>query len=358
MKSSLTSLKVSATGFMLLLALITATPLYAETPENSLSVNMILVKGGSFAMGDVFGDGKDNESPVHQVTLSDFLISKYEATVGDFRKFILETGYITSAEGVDDSLARINIMNKFRTGNLSDEELKELHRQYLLLPGAGFWDAENRRWTGYNPRTNWKNPGIEQSDNDPVLAVSVDDAMHYCNWLSEKAGLPVAYDLESGAILDENGRPTQDITKVKGYRLPTEAEWEYAAREGGRKVRFGNSQNIARASEINFRADDGEFEYLEKGQYLKKSSPVGSYAPNRLGLYDMSGNAWEWVSDKFAAYTNEAATNPYYTEADGHALRGGRWGGDASEARVFSRSSWARNDRCNNSGFRIARSKI
>jgi formylglycine-generating enzyme required for sulfatase activity len=235
--------------------------------------------------------------------------------------------------------------------------MQELHAEFLKHRGAGFWDAEKRQWIGYNPITNWKNPGIEQTDAEPVLAVSVDDAMHFCNWLSKKAGLPVAYDLDTGEILDGEGNPTHDITAVRGYRLPTEAEWEFAAREGGRKVRFGNGKNIARSTEINFRGDDGEYEYLEPGEYAGRTWPVGNFPPNNLGLYDMSGNAWEWVSDRFATYTNESRTNPYCTEAEGHALRGGRWGGDASEARVFSRSSWVRNDRCNNSGFRIARSE-
>jgi len=318
--------------------------------------DLVLVKGGTFEMGDLFGEGGDNELPVHQVTLSDFYISSHEVTVREFQSFILETGYKTSAEGMEDSLARRSIMERFRTGELTKSERRELHAQFLLLPGAGYWDAEKRQWTGYNPRTNWRSPGIQQAPDHPVLAVSVDDAMHYCNWLSRKAGLPVAYDLVSGGILDDQGRPTGDITKVKGYRLPTEAEWEYAAREGGRKVRFGNGKNVAKSSEINFRADAGEYEYLERGQYLKTTTPVGNFAPNSLGIFDMSGNAWEWVSDKFATYTNETRTNPYCFDDAGHALRGGRWGGDAAEARVSCRSPWVRNDRCNNSGFRIARS--
>jgi formylglycine-generating enzyme required for sulfatase activity len=329
----------------------------SDTSTDIVFANMVFIKGGTFEMGDLFGEGKENETPVHQVTLSDFYIAKYEVTVGGFEKFVLETGYKTSAEGLEDSLARIEIMQKFRVGDLTESERRELHGQFLLLPGAGYWDAEKCQWIGYNPLTYWKNPGIKQTDNEPVLAVSVDDAMNYCNWLSKKAGLPAAYDLESGAILSEDGKLTQEITRVKGYRLPTEAEWEYAAREGGRKIRFGNGKNIAKSSEINFRADDGEYDYLELGQYLKKTSPVGSYSPNSLGLYDMSGNAWEWVSDKFAKYSNESRINPYHIDAEGHALRGGRWGGDASEIRVFSRSSWVRNDRCNNSGFRIAKSK-
>jgi len=203
----------------------------------------------------------------------------------------------------------------------------------------------------------WRNPGFEQTDADPVMAVSPDDAIQYCNWLSRTEGLPVAYDLETGGLLDHDGKPTLDVTKVEGFRLPSEAEWEYAAREGGREVRFGNGKNVAKSSEINFRGDDGEYSYLESSGYRKGTAPVGSYPPNSLGLYDMSGNAWEWTGDRYVKYTIEVQENPYTIEGDGHALRGGRWGGDAFEARVFHRSSWVRNDRCNNSGFRIARSK-
>jgi formylglycine-generating enzyme required for sulfatase activity len=142
--------------------------------------------------------------------------------------------------------------------------------------------------------------------------------------------------------LDENAEPTTDVSKVEGFRLPTEAEWEYAAREGGRKVRFGNGKDTARTSEINLNA--------------KRTMPVGSYQPNSLGLYDMSGNAWEWVSDTYAKYQSTDQVNPYVTAGKERMLRGGMWSGDASEARVFRRTRWPRNDRCNNSGFRIARS--
>ena len=342
---------------LLLLVLIAASARCSDTAENLTFAGLVLVEGGTFMMGDVFGEGSENERLLHKVTLSDFYISKYEVTVSQFRLFVEETGYGTSAEAPDDSNAREKIMAQFASGNLSRQEMQELRNRLLDYSGAGYWDAVKCAWIGYNPLINWKNPGIEQTDADPVLAISVDDAMHYCNWLSKNAGLAVAYDLETGGILDKDGNPTPDITMVKGYRLPTEAEWEYAARDGGRKVRFGNGKNIARSSEINFRADDGEYEYLESGQYLKGTTPVGSYPPNSLGLYDMSGNAWEWVSDKFAKYAGESQTNPYCTNAKGHALRGGRWGGDASEARVFCRSPWLRNDRCNNSGFRIAKSK-
>jgi formylglycine-generating enzyme required for sulfatase activity len=141
-----------------------------------------------------------------------------------------------------------------------------------------------------------------------------------------------------------------------GYRLPSEAEWEYAAREGGRDVRFGTGSDTARSSEMNFRGDEAMQPYAQLGSYHQGTMPVGSFPPNGLGLYDMSGNAWEWVSDTYVAYDSAAADNPYVSQGSARMLRGGRWGGDAFEARVFRRTSWPRNDRCNNSGFRIARS--
>jgi len=329
----------------------------SEKEQGEAPGNMVLVKGGAFEMGDVFGEGNENEAPVHRVTLDDFYISRYEVTVGEFREFVFDAGYTTSAEGPVNLEVHKRMMDLATKGNPSREELMELQKEILNFSGAGYWDAEKCVWTGYDPHTNWRNPGFDQTDSHPVIAISSDDAMSYCNWLSKKEGFPVAYDLETGGVLDGDGKPTTDITRVKGYRLPTEAEWEYAAREGGKKVRFGNGRDTARSEEINLRGNAGEYDYLEKSGYLKGTSPVGSYPPNNLGLYDMSGNAWEWVSGSFVEYTAEDKVNPYDTTGPGQALRGGRWGGDAFEARVFSRSPWARNDRCNNSGFRVARSK-
>jgi formylglycine-generating enzyme required for sulfatase activity len=142
--------------------------------------------------------------------------------------------------------------------------------------------------------------------------------------------------------------------------LPTEAEWEYAARERGRKVRFGNGQDIARASEMNIDATSGKFAYAEQGESRGKAIPVGSFPPNSLGLHDMSGNAWEWCSDFMGRYPKEPQTNPYQQEGvqgPRRAARGGPWVGDASFARVATRLGWVSDDRCNNIGFRVARSK-
>lgn len=343
---------------LLMLVVIAAGAAGTDTTADAASANMVLVKGGSFDMGDVFGEGEENERPVHKVTVSDFYISKYEVTVAQFRRFVEKTGYKTSAEGPNDSDARREIIAQAASGELSREDMREVRDRLLELSGAGYWDAKERAWIGYDPFTNWKNPGIEQTDADPVQAISMDDVMQFCNWLSKEEGLPIAYDLETGEILDENGDPTLDITAVRGYRVPTEAEWEFAARERGLDVRFGNGKNIAKSSEINFRGDEGDYEYLQLGEYPGKTTPVGSYPPNSLGLCDMSGNAWEWVGDKYSKYTSESQVNPIVTDGRNYILRGGRWGGDASEARIFHRSPWPRNDRCNNSGFRIARSKL
>ena len=326
----------------------------SDDPARAASANLVFVEGGTFGMGDVFGEGNDNELPVHEVTLSDYFISAREVTVGEFRKFVLETGYRTSAEAPTDAEKKNELMRQARSGEIAPEDMMMFKVELLQFGGTGFWDAEKRQWLGYSTDIDWKNPGFEQADSHPVQAVSADDAMNYCNWLSVKLGLPVAYDLATGDLLDSGGIPTDDIMAVRGIRLPTESEWEYAARQCGQKVRFGNGKNTAEGSEINFQADTGDYPYLTAGEYRQGTTPVGNFPANSLGLFDMSGNAWEWTGDA-AEYTDDRQTNPCVVDGI-HVLRGGRWGGDASEVRVFSRSKWPRNDRCNNSGFRIAKS--
>ncbi len=323
---------------------------------------LVRVQGGSFRMGDLFGDGQENERPVHTVTLRSFLISSTEVTVGQFRQFVAATSYRTSAEHPENTDGFEKTMARVSAGAVSGAD--RLLLRYRLLQevdGAAIWDSDRNRWLPYAAGTSWKSPGFAQTDEHPVVAVSWDDAIRYCNWLSRKHGLPPAYDEESGRLLDSSGRPAISVHETSGYRLPTEAEWEYAARAGGRELRFGSGQNVARAGEINFRADAGAYAYLEKGTNRKGTVPVGSLPPNALGLHEMSGNAWEWASDHHSTYTTEDAIDPYLMPPEGaipqQTLRGGRWGGDASEARVSARSWWLRNDRCNNSGFRVARSE-
>lgn len=275
---------------------------------------IVYIEGGSFLMGDQFGDGHKwlPETPVHEVEVGSFYIGRYEVTAGQFRQFATNTGYVTSAEKREGAYSQ------------TPEE------------------------------THWKLLPFKQTDDEPVLQMSWNDAAHYCNWLSRKEGLPIAYDEKIWTLLDGEGGPTSDTRQVRGYRLPTEAEWEFAARERGRKVRFGNGQNVACSDEINFDATSDRYPYGQAGINRNRSMPVGSFKPNTLGLFDMSGNAWEWVNDCAGDYPNEKRINPCIPGDEPRILRGGSMGGDAKSVRVCSRACFGRADHCGNSGFRIA----
>lgn len=295
------------------------------TPD--ITNDFVFVEGGTFLMGDLFGDGPQliPETPVHEVNLESFYISKYEVTVADFRQFTDETGYKTSAEKHEGA--------------------------YSQTPYESHWQLLS----------------FKQKDDEPVLQMSWNDAIHFCNWLSKKNNLPVAYDEITGDLLDVHCNTTYDVRKVYGFRLPTEAEWEYAARERGKKVRFGNGKNRANARDINFDGSSGNYTYGEKGQYRKRSTRIGSFPPNALGIFDMSGNAWEWCTDCASDYIDEKVVNPCILGNmtrvlfgdtvigdEPRILRGGSIAGDAKSVRVFSRACFGRADHCENSGFRIA----
>ncbi|MHC4945626.1 MAG: formylglycine-generating enzyme family protein [Planctomycetota bacterium] len=313
--------------------------------------DMQLIDGGTFQMGDVLDDGIQSATPIHEVTVSSFHLNKYEVTVGEFSAFVDDTGYVTSAEKA----------NRSETTCGESPDAGKVDEYNARLASCGVWLLGGPEKVSWEEKANWRNPHFEQSSKDPVTCVSWKDAISYCNWLSRKEGLHMAYDVESGDLLDAEGRPITDVTEVKGYRLPTEAEWEFAAREGGKKIRFGNGSNLARSSEINFDADSRKFPYSEKGEFRRRTVPVGSFDPNGLGLYDMSGNVWEWCSDFLCTYTSSPQTNPYRLNelifGPRRAARGGPWVGKASDARVAARFGWVAEDRCNNIGFRIARSK-
>lgn len=341
--------------FILILLLLVS----SQSNESQLG-KMILIEGGEFRMGDVFDEGEPIERPVHRVQLSDFYLSKYEITLEEFGAFVEETGYKTSAESQENQEEQEKIQLELKTLKQLNEKTIALNKKFLSYSGTHCFHKTKKQWS-FKHDVNWKNPDFEQSAKDPVTCVSWIDAVHYCNWLSKKERLPEAYAPDTGELLNEKGNITQEIAKVKGYRLPTEAEWEYAARECGRKVRFGNGKNIARSSEINFDAGSGDFSYSEKGEFRGRTVPVGSFEPNSLGFYDLSGNVWEWCSDFVCNYTDKASINPY-NQANFMGLslriaRGGIWAGDANMLRVSKRIGWEAYNRCNNIGFRIAKSK-
>lgn len=149
-----------------------------------------------------------------------------------------------------------------------------------------------------------------------------------------------------------------NVQTGKKYRLPTEAEWEYAAREGGKNVRFGNGKYIADPAEMNFDAKTyGDYVYAKKGTYRAKTTPVGSFQPNALGLYDMSGNVWEWCSDWYGDYRTTTQTNPTGPEKGTYrVIRGGSWFLEAKLCRVSSRTGDTPLNRSDYLGFRLASS--
>ncbi len=184
----------------------------------------------------------------------------------------------------------------------------------------------------------------------PVINVSWLDAVAYCNWLSLQQGLRPVYTIEGGAVSAD--------WRADGFRLPTEAEWEYAAREGGKKVRFGNGKDIANPSMINFEGHPSlQTSYSMAGESRNRPLPVGSFAPNSLGLFDMSGNVWEWCWDRSAPYPREAQVNPRGPDTGVFRVRrGGSWNNNPQTIRTANRSEDSPSSRSRYIGFRVARS--
>jgi formylglycine-generating enzyme required for sulfatase activity len=188
----------------------------------------------------------------------------------------------------------------------------------------------------------------------PVINVNWFQATWYCNWLSEKEGLPPAY-YEDGSLLDENGKKTNDIARVRGYRLLSEAEWEYAAR-GGRESRghkYSGSDVPSLVAWFDEKPSEAPTD-LSKAKRLV-AHEVGMKMPNELGLYDMSGSVWEWCSDRFDDYTDSEETNPYAIREGGRVIRGGCWFKPANLARIAHREELSPMEIHNGVGFRICR---
>lgn len=237
--------------------------LRANDPFHDL---MVPIKGGTFLMGDTFGDGGPEELPVHPVTVPDFLLCKYPVT----------------------------------------------QAQWLRVMGT--------------------DPSHFKGDNLPVEKVSWDDVQAFIKKLNQLTGLK--------------------------YRLPTEAEWEYAAREGGKKVRFGNGKDIADPEKINLNGTSKYRKpYLKTGKYRQQTTPVGQFPPNSLGLYDMSGNVEEWCEDMWHPdYWGAPDDGSAWVKGDGLRLaRGGHWASFSQLCRVSYRHVRSPSERNSGSGFRLAR---
>ena len=210
----------------------------------------------------------------------------------------------------------------------SDDE-KPTHPVTLSDFYIGKYEVTQKLWK----QVMGTNPSSFTNCNDcPVEQVSWEDVQTFLQKLSQQTG--------------------------RQYRLPTEAEWEYAAREGGKSVLFGNGKNNADPSQINFDAGAAyKKAYSIVGAYRQKTVPVGSLnSPNALGLHDMSGNVWEWCSDWYGSYSSGAQTNPTGASSGSYrVIRGGSWSDYPLYCRVAFRLYFTPGYRSNYLGFRLAR---
>ncbi len=257
-------------------------PRYKDNYIEEISNNMIFVEGGTFTMGDEFNKSKNE--PAHAVKLNSFYVSKFEVTHRQFAYFITKTGHITEAQ----------------------------------RNGAWVIDGSKRKEINFGYDATGKLRSAENT-NDPVLYVSWNDAIAFCNWLSKETN--------------------------RSFRLPTEAEWEYAAR-GGIKSQALNFAGIGKPEEVAwFKSNAGS-----------QTHPVGKRNANELGLYDMSGNAWEWCADWFDEkyYKNSSTENPTGpVEGKKRVIRGGCWQSDSAQIRSVFRTGARPNEGFYVIGFRI-----
>jgi len=261
--------------------------------NNSLGMAFVYVEPGSFMMGSSASEsGRDKDEKQHRVTLSKgFYMQSTEVTIGQWRRFVSDTGFQSEAE----------------------------------LQGWA-WIYNGKKWEqkkGYY----WDKTGFSQNDNQPVTCVSWNDVQKYMGWLNRKEG-------------------------TNRYRLPTEAEWEYAARAGSTTA-FANG----RITELKCGHDsnlDAMGWYC--GNSNKQTHPVAQKQPNDWGLYDMHGNVWEWCQDWYDKdYPTGNVTDPTGpSSGSGRVGRGGSWSSGAGGCRSARRSGSRPAARSSVLGFRLA----
>jgi len=193
------------------------------------------------------------------------------------------------------------------------------------------------------------NPSNSQGDNLPVENVTWFDAIRYCNALSTREGLTPAYTINADNVTWNRN--------ANGYRLPTEAEWEFACRaRTTTPFNTGNNINDNQANFYNNYGYNNDASGRITGGYRQRTLAVNSFSPNQFDLYDMHGNVWEWCWDWYGAYDTAAQTNP--TGAQTGTLRinrGGGWNDFPKHIRSAYRAATPPNNTSFNIGFRLAR---
>jgi len=230
--------------------------------------DMVRVPGGVFAMGS--DDFYPEEQPVHQVEVDGFLMDEHQVTVAEFRRFVKASGYVTVAERPLDPADYPG----------ADPD--------LLVPGSLVFDPPDHpvdlrvpsNWWSYRPGAQWRHPEgptstLHGRERHPVTHVAPEDAEAFAAWT--------------------------------GKELPTEAEWEFAARGGLEGATFVWGDEFAPKGKMMANTWQGEFPWQNLTvDGFEGTSPVRSFPPNSYGLYDMAGNVWEWTSDYFTDFEGSA----------------------------------------------------
>ena len=311
---------------------------WASSPE------MVLISADEFQMGDqsIPYDGDTDEQPVHPVYVDTFYMDRYEVTNDQYKDALNwaygQGGLITVSDGV---------VYKYNSGT--------------SYPYCDTNSADSDSCIVWNGSTFTVESG--RSDQ-PVVEVSWYGSVAHANWRSAMEGRPLGYDLS-----------TWNCNWNSGYRLPTEAEWEKAARGDLVAQRFPWGDHIINHDYANYRANGSEYSY-DTSPYTSNTyhpdfddddypytSPVGYFAPNGYGLYDMAGNVWEWCNDWYLStyYSTPEASQPNprgpTTAQEYRVLRGGSWGSNADDCRVAERFynglDGTPNRRNHFSGFRL-----
>jgi formylglycine-generating enzyme len=269
---------------------------------------MVVLSGEIFTMGAY--DGQPDEAPAHQVQLINFEISKYPISNKQFRQFVESTSYKTDAERDPTPIEQ----------------------------------AQKISWRTF----------AEGRDNYPVVWVSANDANAFCRWLTLVATASSKGQVIDEAAAEKNGALQGEILRI--YRLPTEAEWEFAARGNLESVAYPWG-DLADREKLNCNWDNRPNTVEAALKYLK---PIGYQPANRLQLKDIVGNVAQWCFDYYDAefYKRgaESAYAPYGPEeGTQQVVRGGSWQDSPADCRVFSRHSLAPLTRNAQTGFRVAR---
>jgi len=313
--------------------------------EKKPEKGMVFIPSGSFEMGGKTNDAYRDEFPVHRVEVSAFYMDETEVTNKEFKKFVEETGYLTIAEqDIDWDVMKVQLPKG--TPKPPDSVLK--------AGSLVFESAENAvdlndytQWWIWTIGANWKHPEgpgstLEGRMDHPVVHIAWEDAKAYATWA--------------------------------GKRLPTEAEWEWAALGGNNenKYAWGNQPVEEAVNAANFW--QGNFPYNNHVlDGFESTAPVKSFPPNSYGLFEMSGNVWEWCSDKYdAGIYNKYAELGLVTDPKGssnyndprepystkHVMRGGSFlcnDSYCSGYRVSRRMGSGKDSGFNHTGFRCVK---